>query len=154
MEWSEWSPCGASCGSSTQSRWSRCADSGAMMECIQAGGEKKVTRTCNSVPCSQLEVVVDELHYNSHITADDISRVRKHQKLDREIIRRSKNSSMEKSLNKEIHHSNKEEEYPIDKLVLGKLIFERINAFKTFNFQHISQTLASVTYLVAAILKH
>ena len=60
---------------------------------------------------------------------------------------------MEKPLNKEIHHSNKEEEYPIDKLVLGKLIFERINAFKTFNFQHISQTLASVTYLVAATLK-
>jgi len=121
LEWSEWSPCGASCGSATQSRWSRCADSGAMMECIQAGGEKKVTRTCNSVPCSQLEVVVDELHYNSHITADDISRVRKHQKLDREIIRRTKNSSMEKPLNKEIHHSNKEEEYPIDKLVLAHL---------------------------------
>jgi hypothetical protein len=40
-------------------RWSRFADSLAMKECIQAGG-RKVTQTCNSVPCSQLEVVVDE----------------------------------------------------------------------------------------------
>ena len=91
-----------------------------MMECIQAGGEKKVTRTCNSVPCSQLEVVVDELHYNSHITAEDISRVRKHQKLDSEHIRTIKNSSLEKNKKEEVQPTNIEEEYPIDKLVLGK----------------------------------
>ena len=32
---SSWSPCSASCGSATQSRWSRCADSAGMMDCIQ-----------------------------------------------------------------------------------------------------------------------
>jgi hypothetical protein len=74
--------------------------SGAMMECIQAGGEKKGTRTCNSVPYSQQEVAVDELHYNSHITAEDISRVRKQQKLDSVLIRTSKNSSLEKNKKK------------------------------------------------------
>ena len=91
-----------------------------MMECIQAGGEKKVTRTCNSVPCSQLEVLVDEVNYNSHITAEDISRVRKHQKLDSELIRTSKKSPLERTTKSEVPPTQIEEEYSIDKLVLGK----------------------------------
>jgi hypothetical protein len=76
-----------------------------MMEYIQAGGEKKVTQTCNSMPCS-------------HITAEDISRVKKHQKLDSRLIRTSKNSSLQKK--KEVQPTNIEAEYSIDKLVLGK----------------------------------
>ena len=32
---SSWSPCSSSCGSASQSRWSRCADSAEMMDCIQ-----------------------------------------------------------------------------------------------------------------------
>merc|ERR1719400_1327940 len=51
LEWSSWSPCSASCGSATQSRWSRCADSAGMMDCIQAGLEKKMTRSCGLEPC-------------------------------------------------------------------------------------------------------
>jgi len=121
LEWSEWSPCGASCRSSTQSRWSRCADSGAMMECIQAGGEKKVTRTCNIVPCNQLEVVKDELQYNSQITAEDISRVRKHKKLDSRLIRTSKNTSFDNASKREHYHTIKDEVYPMDKLDLAQL---------------------------------
>jgi hypothetical protein len=35
VDWSSWSPCSASCGPATQSRWSRCTDSAAMMDCIQ-----------------------------------------------------------------------------------------------------------------------
>jgi len=116
LEWSEWSPCGASCGSSTQSRWSRCADSRAMMECIQAGGEKKVTRTCNSLPCSQLEVVENELYFNSHITEEDISRVRKHRKLDQDLVHKNNNNTVEKTARKEFDDEN-----PIDKLVLEHL---------------------------------
>ena len=69
-------------------------------------GREKVTRTCNLVPCSQLEVVMDELHDNSHITAEDISRVRKHQELDREHIRTIKNSSLEKNEKKEVQPTN------------------------------------------------
>ena len=61
---------------------------------------EKVTRVCNSVPYIQLEVVVDELHNSSHITAEDISRVRKDQKLDSELIRTSKNSSLVKNKKK------------------------------------------------------
>ena len=53
----------------------RCGDSGAMMKSNQTVGEKKVTRTCNSVLCSQLELVMEELHDSRHITAEDISRV-------------------------------------------------------------------------------
>ena len=35
VEWSEWSPCSASCGAGSQSRWSRCLDGRGMMDCIQ-----------------------------------------------------------------------------------------------------------------------
>jgi hypothetical protein len=56
---------------------------------------------------------------SGHITAEDISRVRKHQELDRENIRTIKNSSLEKNKKKEVQPTNTEEEYPIDKLVLG-----------------------------------
>ena len=35
VEWSEWSPCSASCGAASQSRWSRCLDGRTMMDCIQ-----------------------------------------------------------------------------------------------------------------------
>ena len=62
---------------------------------------------------------MNELHDNSHITAEDISRVRKHQKLDSEHIRTIKNSSLEKNKKEEVQPTNTEEEYPIDKLVLG-----------------------------------
>ena len=89
-----------------------------MMECIQAGREKKVTRTCNSLPCSQLEVVENELYFNSHITGEDISRVRKHRKLDQDLVHKNNNNTVEKPARKEFDDEN-----PIDKLVLGKKDF-------------------------------
>jgi len=60
LEWSSWSPCSASCGAASQSRWSRCADSAEMMECIQAGLEKKMTRSCRLDPCSTNSYLEEE----------------------------------------------------------------------------------------------
>ena len=88
-----------------------------MMECIQAGGEKKVTRTCNSVPCSQIEVVENELQFNSHITEGDIARVRKHRKFDQDLANKNNN-------NTKFHEERNDDENPIDRLVLGKKDFE------------------------------
>ena len=81
-----------------------------MMECIQAGGEKKVTRTCNSVPCSQLEVVENELHFNSHITEGDIARVRKHRKLDQDLVSKNNNNTEEKTVNTEFHKARNDDD--------------------------------------------
>ena len=86
-----------------------------MMECIQAGGEKKVTRTCNSLPCSHLEVVENELYFNSHITGEDISRVRKHRKLDQDLVHKNNNDTEEKTVK-----TNTKEEHTIDKFEFGK----------------------------------
>jgi len=72
LEWSEWSSCSASCGPATQSRWSRCTDTGAMMDCIQAGMESKVTRACRLPPCTN----TTQANKSSHVTAQDIAKVR------------------------------------------------------------------------------
>ena len=104
VEWSEWSPCSASCGASTQSRWSRCLDTGNMMDCIQVrshlssqklfirkgnpssilllqyfyqnGGEKRETRACSIVACSGSAAGQGE----THLTSEDIERVRRLQR--------------------------------------------------------------------------
>ncbi|XP_046998389.1 papilin [Schistocerca americana] len=44
VEWSEWSECSASCGTGSQSRFSRCVDDGKRLElCVEAGGERTET---------------------------------------------------------------------------------------------------------------
>ena len=77
IEWSEWSSCGSSCGASTQSRWSRCVDSGSMMECIERGGEKKASRACNLAPCDAMEAVMMELKEGIRVDEERIKSVRK-----------------------------------------------------------------------------
>jgi len=67
VEWSSWSACGATCGRSTQTRSSRCLDSEHMMECIDAGFEKRVTRSCSAPNCQSSEFEP------SHITQQDIA---------------------------------------------------------------------------------
>ncbi|XP_047115729.1 protein kinase C-binding protein NELL2-like [Schistocerca piceifrons] len=48
VEWSEWSECSASCGTGSQSRFSRCVDDGKRLElCVEAGGERTETRACS-----------------------------------------------------------------------------------------------------------
>ena len=89
-----------------------------MMECIQAGKEKRVSRACNLVPCSQMEVV-EQLQYNSHITAEEISQVRTHHKIEKELIRTSNNKSLETESTRDILQTQRESGYPMDKLDIG-----------------------------------
>ncbi|XP_068085912.1 uncharacterized protein [Anabrus simplex] len=52
VEWSEWSACSASCGTGSQSRYSRCVDDGSRLElCMEAGGERTETRACSHGVC-------------------------------------------------------------------------------------------------------
>ncbi|KAJ9584557.1 hypothetical protein L9F63_021096, partial [Diploptera punctata] len=52
VEWSEWSECSSTCGTGSQSRYSRCVDDGSRLElCMEAGGERTETRTCSREPC-------------------------------------------------------------------------------------------------------
>lgn len=53
VEWSDWSACSVTCGTGTQSRYSRCVDDGSRLElCMEAGGERTETRTCNREACT------------------------------------------------------------------------------------------------------
>ena len=76
IEWSEWSSCGSSCGASTQTRWSRCVDSGSMMECIEKGGEKKASRACNLAPCDTMEAVMMELKEGIRVDEQKIENIK------------------------------------------------------------------------------
>ena len=78
-----------------------------------------MTRTCNIVPCNQLEVVRNELEYSSLITAADIARVRKHKKVDSRLVRTSKNTSFGNDNIREQYHAVNDKGYPIDKLDFG-----------------------------------
>lgn len=66
LDWSTWSECSATCGSSVQTRWSRCADNGFMMECIAAGMERRVTRACRKPTCSKLIISPSETPNNKN----------------------------------------------------------------------------------------
>lgn len=53
VEWSDWSECSVTCGTGKQSRYSRCVDDGSRLElCMEAGGERTETRTCNREACT------------------------------------------------------------------------------------------------------
>jgi hypothetical protein len=53
VEWSDWSECSVMCGTGSQSRYSRCVDDGSRLElCMEAGGERTETRTCNREACT------------------------------------------------------------------------------------------------------
>jgi Thrombospondin type 1 domain. len=53
IEWSDWSECSVTCGTGRQSRYSRCVDDGSRLElCMEAGGERTETRTCNREVCT------------------------------------------------------------------------------------------------------
>jgi len=70
VEWSSWSPCSSSCGRATQTRVSRCMDSDRMMECIDAGLQRRVTKSCSLPPCRSL------IEGHTHITSQDIQSIR------------------------------------------------------------------------------
>jgi hypothetical protein len=53
VEWSDWSECSVTCGTGSQSRYSRCVDDGSRLElCMEAGGERTESRTCSREPCT------------------------------------------------------------------------------------------------------
>ncbi|XP_067012191.2 uncharacterized protein [Anabrus simplex] len=79
VEWSEWSSCSASCGTGSQSRYSRCVDDGSRLElCMEAGGERTETRACSHGTCPPNNHSSSDMNKTSHYTVKKMSR--KHHK--------------------------------------------------------------------------
>lgn len=48
------------CGTGSQSRYSRCVDDGSRLElCVEAGGERTETRTCSREPCATISTTTE-----------------------------------------------------------------------------------------------